>query len=175
MKRRPNNLLEKPIFQVMPPLSTEEYEALKADIGEHGVQVPVEMDESGAILDGHHRVKACQELGINKWPTVVRIGLSTEEKRAHASRLNLARRHFTQEQKRLLIKEQLKETPEKSNNGIARLLGVSDKTVQTVRKDLEGTSEIPKLERLVGADGKERPCQVQPTWSLNAWISSWFS
>ncbi len=33
-----------------------------ADIAARGVQVPVEYDEHGNILDGHHRVCACQEL-----------------------------------------------------------------------------------------------------------------
>ena len=46
-------------YQVMPPLSPEEYAALKADIATRGVLFPVEYDEDGNILDGHHRVKAC--------------------------------------------------------------------------------------------------------------------
>lgn len=47
---------------LLPCLSEGEFEALKADIAARGVQVPVEYDEHGNILDGHHRVCACQEL-----------------------------------------------------------------------------------------------------------------
>lgn len=39
--------------QVMPNLSPEEYAALKLDIQEQGVQIPVIYDEQGHILDGH--------------------------------------------------------------------------------------------------------------------------
>ena len=53
-------------YQIMPPLTAAEYAALKADIAEHGVLVAVEMDEEGNVLDGHHRVRACQELACNQ-------------------------------------------------------------------------------------------------------------
>jgi len=43
----------------MPPLTAEEYATLKADIAAHGVQVAVEVDDEGNVLDGHHRVRAC--------------------------------------------------------------------------------------------------------------------
>ncbi len=39
----------------MPPLSKEEYEALKASIKFEGVINPIVKDEEGNILDGHHR------------------------------------------------------------------------------------------------------------------------
>ena len=57
---------------------------------------------------------------------------------------------------------QLKETPEKSNRLIASIFGVDDKTVGSVRKELEVTAEIPQLETSIGADGKERPREVKP-------------
>ncbi|GHV27957.1 hypothetical protein FACS1894167_03850 [Synergistales bacterium] len=63
--------------------------------------------------------------------------------------------------RRELIRERLKETPEKSDNSLAKNLGVSDKTVTTVRREMETTSEIPKLTTNIGADGKERPREVQ--------------
>jgi ParB-like chromosome segregation protein Spo0J len=54
-------------FQVLPPLSGEDYAALKSDIAVRGVLVPVEYDEEGNILDGHHRVHICAELGMTTW------------------------------------------------------------------------------------------------------------
>lgn len=81
-------------YQLLPPLSDEEYQALKQDIAERGVQVAVEYDEDGNILDGHHRVRACQELGITQWPSIVRVGLSEDEKIEHILKLNLHRRHL---------------------------------------------------------------------------------
>lgn len=88
-------------YQLLPELSGEDYARLRADIAERGVLVPVEVDEHGAILDGHHRQRIAAELGI-ECPTVTRIGLAEHEKRLHAVSLNLARRHLTDAQKVLL-------------------------------------------------------------------------
>lgn len=153
------------LYQVLPPLSAEEYENLKADIAARGVQVPVEYDEQGNVLDGHHRLRACQELGVKDWPRVIRAGLTEEGKRTHARQLNLARRHLNQEQKRTLIAEQLKETPEKSDRQVAGKLGVSDKTVGAVRKELEGIAEIPQSDRET-ADGRIYPRERQAPASI---------
>ena len=42
-------------YQVMPSMPLEQFAALKADIAERGVLVPIDVDEHGHILDGHHR------------------------------------------------------------------------------------------------------------------------
>lgn len=81
-------------YQILPPLGADAYGALKADIARHGVLVPVELDETGHVLDGHHRLRAAHELGLAGVPTVVRSGLSEAQKREHALRLNLLRRHL---------------------------------------------------------------------------------
>lgn len=80
-------------FQVMPALSDEARRALAEDIARHGVLVPVEVDDEGNVLDGHHRVAIADELGVG-YPTVVRAGLSEAERLEHAFRLNLVRRHL---------------------------------------------------------------------------------
>lgn len=141
----------------MPPLTAEEFEALKTDIAERGVLVPVEYDEDGNVLDGHHRVRACGELGIQTWPKIVRKGLTDDDKRAHARQLNIARRHLSQEQRRRIISDQLKETPELSNRQIANQLGVDHKTVGSARADLEGRGEIPHVEEVVDTKGRKQP------------------
>lgn len=129
-------------YQVMPYLSTEEYEMLKADIAENGVLIPIELDADGNILDGHHRRKACMELGVD-CPYITRTELATdEEKRAHARRINLARRHLTSAQKRDAIADQLRDTPQKSDRAIGRELGVSHPTVASERERLEKSGKI---------------------------------
>jgi hypothetical protein len=49
-------------WQVFGALSTEAYAALKDDIAHHGVVVPIEVDAAGAVIDGHHRLRAVDEL-----------------------------------------------------------------------------------------------------------------
>ena len=83
-------------YQLLPPLSPDEFAALKADIAKHGILVAVELDDHGHLLDGHHRVRAWQELraeGIRvpDFPRVIRAGLSEAEKRAHVRAVNLVR------------------------------------------------------------------------------------
>jgi hypothetical protein len=158
------------MYQVMPALADEEYAALKADIAARGVLVPVELDEGGAILDGYHRVRAWEELraegvAVPDYPRMIRPGLSETEKRAHARTLNLARRHLSQEQRRELIRQQIQETPERSNRQIAALLGVSHPTVAVVRCELELAGQVVNLTTSQGADGKTYPRpQDPPDW-----------
>lgn len=79
----------------MPPLSPEEFSALKADIAKRGVLVPVEVDaDTGEVLDGHHRLQACEELGLPRPATVARRFASEGERTEHAIVLNLVRRQL---------------------------------------------------------------------------------
>jgi ParB-like chromosome segregation protein Spo0J len=50
------------LYQVLPDLSDDEYAALKEDVRQHGILVPVEVDEDGQIPDGHNRVRVWSEL-----------------------------------------------------------------------------------------------------------------
>jgi hypothetical protein len=72
---------------------------------------------------------------------------------------NLHRRHLTREQKREVTKKLLRANPARSDNATAKLAMVSDKTVAAVRRELEATSEVPKLDKKTGADGKIRPAR----------------
>ena len=143
-------------YQVMPPLSAEEYQELYDDIKANGVLVPILVDEDEVIIDGHHRAKIANELGI-PCPEELVSAKSEQEKRSIAFNLNLKRRHLNREQRRALIAESLKADPQLSNNQHAKRTGTSDKTVKSVRESLESTSEIPKSETRLSADGRERP------------------
>ncbi len=152
---------------LIPPLSKGEFEALKSDIAARGVLIPVEFDEEGNLLDGYHRLRACKELGIEDWPSIIRVGLSEEEKRDHVRLVNLARRHLNREQRRELIRQKLLETPEWSDRRVAGLLGVDHKTVASIRRGSESTGEIPHFDRTVGLDRKARPAR-RPVVSWSA-------
>ena len=65
------------------------------------------------------------------------------------------------EQRRELIRQQLQATPEKSDRQIAAGLGVSNPTVSKCRKQMETNGELLKINSSIGADGKERPRQVE--------------
>jgi ParB-like chromosome segregation protein Spo0J len=80
---------------LLPELTADEFEALKADIAKRGVQVPIEIDaKRNEILDGNHRYKACLALGIKQIPSVKRTFRSEAERKEHALKLNILRRHI---------------------------------------------------------------------------------
>lgn len=153
-------------YQVMPELTTEEYAELKSDIAQRGVMVPIEYDEFGNVLDGYHRLKICGELGIKDFPRVIRAGMTEAEKLTHARKLNMARRQLTQEQKRVLIREQIKATPEQSDRQIAQALGVSHVTVGTQRHELESIGQIDQYSRQT-KDGRTYPATRKPVSVFN--------
>ena len=149
-------------WQLLPDLSTDEFEALKADIAEHGVVVPVEVDEHGDLLDGHHRVRAWSELRaegvkVPDYPRVVRAGLSDAEKRQLVRALNLARRHLSAEGRRALIADAIRDDPGASDRRVAVALGVSPTTVGTVRAELVDAGEVSRLDTRTDRHGVERP------------------
>ena len=52
--------------QLISQLTSEEYEILKNSISESkGNVYPIILNKQGEILDGHHRYRACKELGID--------------------------------------------------------------------------------------------------------------
>jgi hypothetical protein len=152
---------QRPPYQVFPDLPPEEFETLKRDIAERGVQVAIELTPEGEILDGHQRQRACRELGIRNYPRRIVSGLDDEGKRHHAIRANCLRRQLTRQQKRELIEEELRRNARQSNSMLAEIFGVDDKTIAAYRRELESTSEIPTLKSFVGKNGKTyRPSSI---------------
>ena len=143
-------------YQVMPPLSSEEYQELHDDIKVNGVLEPIHVDEEGVVIDGHHRSKIANELGI-PCPVITHDDLDDAGKRSLAFTLNLKRRHLNREQRRALIAESLKADPQLSNREHARRTGASHPTVNTVREELEDRGEVEKFTTSKGGDGKSYP------------------
>jgi len=145
-------------YQLLPDLTEDEYEALKADIAARGVMVPVEYDEAGNILDGHHRVRACAELGLGSWPRIVRVGMTEQEKMAHVLALNLDRRHLSRKQRQELVAKLRNQ-----NWSMPRIADRLKVGLGTVARDLDATP-FPngKPETVTGADGKQYPATQAP-------------
>jgi len=149
-------------YQVMPDMTPEEFAALKADIATRGVISPIDIDETGAILDGHNRYRAWSELQRNEPPPViVRSGLTEDEKRSFAIRQNIKRRHLTRAQMQGLIERELKDRPDRSDRKIGADLGVDHKTIGRLRRALNATGEVPQLDATTGADGRVRSVKRQ--------------
>lgn len=144
------------LFQFLPPLALDEYTALEASIREHGVQVPIVVDENGVVIDGHHRQKIAEALGAHCPQTRV-FDKTDAEKRTLALTLNLDRRNLNREQRRAIVEASVKADPDLSDLQHAKRTGVSDKTVTGVRRDLEQRSEIPNVTTRTDSLGRQQP------------------
>ena len=135
-------------YQILPDLTPMEFEALKADIAQNGVLVPVEVDENGEILDGHHRVQAWNELAregytLPDYPRIIRAGMTEEQKRNHARRLNVMRRQLTREGRAAVIQDMRRDGM--TLQAIADAVGVGRGTVHRIVENSDfpiGKSEI---------------------------------
>lgn len=139
------------------PLTDEEYALLKEDIAKRGIITPVIIDVAGNIVDGFHRCKIAQELGISPIPSK-QVDGTEAELRAMAIALNVARRQLTAEDRQELVAQLRAEG--KSTREISSAIGVDPRTV---RRDLaaSGGANAPG-DRVTGADGKSYPAR-RPT------------
>jgi hypothetical protein len=173
-----------PAADLFPMMSEPELRELGEDIKANGLRTPIAVYK-GKLLDGRNRLDAMELVGIKfRFRADGKIkfffleddafddpdapsGAINEDSwviyqvhgdpYAFVLSANLHRRHLSSEQKRELIAKVLKAKPEASNATVAKQVKADDKTVAKVRRKLESTSEIPKLNKTVGADGKSRP------------------
>ena len=138
-----------------PPLSDAEYAALKASIAEVGLLSPVLLTDDGQLLDGVHRRRACQELGVPCGYTYPHDG---QDPIALVIAANNARRHMTTDQKarvaaRLATYGSGGDRDQKRKNALltqedaAAAMGVSRRTVQQAAK----AATAPVLDQAVAA------------------------
>ena len=146
-------------YQLCPPLKAEELTALRTDIEQRGVQVAVELDEDGNILDGHHRVAIADELGITDYPTVIRRGLDEQAKREHVIALNLNRRHLAPHEWGLMFAQILEMRGVERGQG-ARNDNGTCATVAQVAADL-GVPKRTAFQRLRDADDYKKLPQAK--------------
>jgi hypothetical protein len=166
------------LFPLMPP---DELKALGEDIKTNGLQQritlwPVDEPPGYVLLDGRNRLDAMEAVGLklvdNPNATTVEEIFAGDNIRAtliapipakaidpvsYVISANIRRRHLTCEQKRTLIAELLRADPNRSNLWTAKLVGVDDKTVGSVRRDLEARSEIPNVAKTIDTKGRQQP------------------
>lgn len=141
------------------PLTGSEYEALKESIRAHGQQMPALVDPAtGELLDGHHRRRACEELGLE---------LKTEPYHGElhhdvALALNLVRRSVTPADRRRAVAAELMRDPQRSDRAVAAAVGVTHPTVALVRRELEQHGQVESLTTRIGADGKRQAASKPP-------------
>src|SRR5512136_3282265 len=80
--------------KLLPQMSEKEYDALKNSIGDEGQHYAIIVNEDLEILDGHHRFRACVDLGIEPDFEVRKFDNKLLEKK-FVIEANLRRRHLS--------------------------------------------------------------------------------
>lgn len=115
-----------PFIDLLPPLRSDEFEVLKQDIEANGQQVPIMVTPDGIVIDGHHRLRICQELGLV--PLVREV--STAYPKGMAIKMNLIRRNLSPDQQSVVRRQQQELAAEMAQDGMTQAeigyaLGVS--------------------------------------------------
>jgi len=175
-----------PYKDLLPPLSTAEFDALKASVKAEGVRDAIVLDELGNVLDGYHRLKCAPNA-----PTRVIKGLSEGEKQAFVYRSNFARRNLSTNQKKdklatmkkIAFDLRTEDARKNTQKRVAALLGVGRVTVQNwfasednepnvgpnIRFAPDARVKIPPLEHRViteRVEAKESPAQVAADYGV---------
>jgi ParB-like nuclease domain len=153
-----------PAATLFPPMPPDELRALGEDIKKNGLHVPVALwqGEDGKlyVIDGVNRLDAMQMVGI---PFDEMKGFQTMKPETDpydfAISMNIERRHLDAKQKRDLIADIIKAKPGSSNLHIAKQVKVDDKTVASVRREMEARSEIPNVATRTDSKGRKQPAK----------------
>jgi len=103
-----NNILNIPIAEIredefysklLYPISSEEYEALKKDIIDNGIKVPLIINNNNILLDGYTRLRIAKELKLDTVPCIIESFNDKLEEVLFIIRINVHRRHLNTAQK----------------------------------------------------------------------------
>jgi len=149
---------------LFPTLEPATYAALKDSIEQFGVLVPVAKDQDGKLIDGFHRSKIAEELGVDFRVDVIKVD-SDEQRDEIATALNLYRRHLgvAERQQQVVFLR----SKGHSLRAIAEAVGVSEATarrdVSTASNDAVRTPDG----KVLGKDGKRRDAKRPTVISAN--------
>jgi hypothetical protein len=150
----PEPLPVHPAAALLPEMSDDEYQRLKADIAAHGLLDPI-VTLDGQLLDGRHRERACLENHI--CPRSVEYTGTNPV--GYVLSKNLHRRHLTESQRAMVASKlttlrdgqtaakvgKFAQLPPVTNKQAADMLKVSERTVKHARAVRDrGTPEVVK-------------------------------
>jgi len=139
------------VANIFPEMGAIEFDALCADIAANGLRESPWVYQ-GAVIDGRHRMRACEKLGI---PCPVRV-YSGEDPVGFVVSLNLHRRHLDSTQRAMVaatlatmrhggdrVSEQAANLPLATQAHAAELLNVSERSVRAaVKVRADGADEL---------------------------------
>jgi transposase-like protein len=136
---------------LLPALDASTAVALRDSIEMHGVVVPVVVDQHGRIIDGHHRSRIADDLGISYIKRSIEVA-DEDEFRKLSVELNTIRRHMPIEERQRIVAEL-----RALGHSVRAIAGTVGAPKSTVADDLKvsGSGHVPA--EVVGTDGKRYP------------------
>lgn len=134
------------------PIKTEEYERMKEDIRKRGIQVPLIALPNYKILCGYNRCKIARELDLESVPVIIK-DVPSANRMEFALKDNIMRRQLSVDQISDFVLDitgdlsgrPAKHSHAKTNKDIAKVLGVSARTVQRAKAFAKKVQENPEL------------------------------
>jgi protein gp37 len=155
-----------PAADMFPMMSDAELDELTYDIAQHGLRQPI-VWLNGQLLDGRNRVAAISRIPDKNRREEIERRLQEgkdcivfpflDDPIGYVVSANVHRRHLTTDQKRDVIAALLKATPGRSDRAIGNIAKVDNKTVASVRTDLERREEIPYVSTRADTKGRQQP------------------
>jgi len=176
-----------PAADLFPMMPESDLVALGEDIKNHGLKGPIAIRiEKGkpVLLDGRNRLDAIERAGLRaqiekgrasgsklvteqqrvdgSWfprvePLTMSVIVVTSDPIEFITSANVHRRHLMPGQKRDVVAALLKENPERSDRATAKIAGVDNKTVASIRDSMESREEIPHVDKVVDTKGRRQP------------------
>lgn len=139
---------------LFPELPADEYEKLKEDIRANGQLQPIVIakkdDGNYELLDGRHRIKICQELGITPYTVLFRDVHNVRAEMTEVDfidSVNLHRRHMTDDQRAQLAvarSEGLEKAAKEQRKRKSVLVKSPKQKPMNVRKELAKQTGLPE-------------------------------
>lgn len=158
-----------PIANVFPMMSSSEFEALKADIKEHGLREPIVFWKN-MLVDGRNRLKACEEIGIEADESEL---MDETDPVAWVISHNLHRRHLTESQRAMVAGKLAKLQHGEVGNG-RKVDGQICPSTKEASKMLNVSEGSTKSAKKVIAEGSEQVQQAVEQGDLPVSVASEF-
>ena len=145
-----NTLKPHPTANLIRPMTDEEFASLKEDIRVNRLREPIKLLD-GKIIDGRHRQRACEELGIP--PDYEEI--ETSDPKAFVHSLNVTRRHLTTLERARLANDVATQKPggdRRSNHSASLPDGLSQE--EAAKKHCVSVRTMRQVRRIDDAKGE---------------------
>jgi ParB-like chromosome segregation protein Spo0J len=140
-----------PAANLFPEMTHNEYQSLKEDIRKNGLRSPI-VFWRGQLIDGRHRIKACEELGID-WNFYAEETGADKDPVTEALSLNLHRRHLSPSQLAMVAD---------------KVRGIYDAEGKAAKSAAGGDKKSPKAKDRSVVVNLSQPIEAMPQYGIES-------